>query len=206
MTDHIASIILAGGKARRLGRNKLSAVVGDRMLLQRVIDSLTLVSEHILIVTAKEQRIDLPDAMGANLTLVSDIYSGKGALGGIHAGLLASDCRYNLAVAADMPFLNPELLRYLVSVSPGFDVIMPRIHGNIEPLHAVYSRDCLTAIQEKIEQNVLEIRSFLSRMKVRYVEEAEIDRFDPRHLSFFNINTPAELERARMIAVETDKY
>lgn len=205
MSDHTASIILAGGKARRLGRNKLSAVVGDRMLLQRVIDSLTLVSKHILIVTAKEQRIDLPDAMGANLTLVSDIYPGKGALGGIHAGLLASDCRYNLAVAADMPFLNPELLRYLVSVSPGFDVIMPRTHGNIEPLHAVYSRDCLMAIQEKIEQNVLEIRSFLSRMKVRYVEEAEIDRFDPRHLSFFNINTPAELERARMIAMETDK-
>jgi molybdopterin-guanine dinucleotide biosynthesis protein A len=99
-----------------------------------------------------------------------------------------------------MPFLNPDLLQYLVTEAPGFDVVMPRIDGEIEPLHAVYSRDCLPAIQEQIERNQLQIRVFLEQVRVRYVELAEIDRFDPRHLSFFNVNTPEDLTKAQETA------
>jgi molybdopterin-guanine dinucleotide biosynthesis protein A len=198
----ITSIVLAGGKGTRLGKDKLREVVGGRPLLQRVIDSLSPISEQILVVTAQGQKRLAIQATQSKVASVPDIYPGRGALGGIYTGLTAAKSQYSLVVAADMPFLNPDLLQHLVSVAPGFDVVMPRIDGEIEPLHAVYSRDCLPAIQEQMERNQLQIRIFLERVRVRYVELAEIDRFDPRHLSFFNVNTPEDLTKAQEIAAE----
>lgn len=203
MASHlITSIVLAGGKGTRLGKDKLLEVVGDRPLLQRVIDSLSPISERILVVTAQGQKPPAIQATQTTVASVPDIYPGKGALGGIYTGLTATNSQYSLVVAADMPFLNPDLLQYLVGVATGFDVVMPRINGEIEPLHAVYSRDCLPSIQEQIERNQLQIRVFLEQVRVRYIEAAEIDRFDPRHLSFFNVNTPEDLTKAQEIAAE----
>jgi molybdopterin-guanine dinucleotide biosynthesis protein A len=198
--DLITSIVLAGGKGTRLGKDKLLEVLGDRPLLQRVVDSLSPISERILVVSAQGQKRPSLQATQTEVATVPDIYPGKGALGGIYTGLSASDSRRSLVVAADMPFLNPDLLQHLVSLSTDFDVVMPRVGGEIEPLHAVYSRACLPAIHEQLKRNQLQIRVFLDKVRVRYVGEAEIDRFDPRHLSFFNINTPDDLEEARDIA------
>jgi molybdopterin-guanine dinucleotide biosynthesis protein A len=160
------------------------------------------ISERILVVTAQGQKPPAIQATQTTVASVSDIYPGKGALGGIYTGLTATNSQHSLVVAADMPFLNPDLLQHLVGVATGFDVVMPRINGEIEPLHAVYSRDCLPAIQERIERNQLQIRVFLEQVRVRYIEAAEIDRFDPRHLSFFNVNTPEDLTKAQEIAAE----
>jgi molybdopterin-guanine dinucleotide biosynthesis protein A len=79
---------------------------------------------------------------------------------------------------------------------------MPRLDDLIQPLHAVYSKDCLPPIRAQLERGQLQIRIFLGEVRVRYIEAGEIDRFDPRHLSFFNINTPHDLEEARGIAAE----
>ena len=49
----------------------------------------------------------------------------------------------------------------------------------------------------------MRVISFFPDVRVRFVDEAEIDRFDPRHLSFFNVNTPDDLEQARRLAAET---
>lgn len=199
-SDLTASIVLAGGKATRLGKNKLQEVVGGRPLLQRVLDSLIPVSRQILVVTAQGQAIPAIQTSQTAVATVPDVYPGKGALGAIYTGLSAMDSDHGLVVAADMPFLNSHLLRHLVSLSKDFDVVMPRVGGEIEPLHAVYSRVCLPAIHEQLERNQLQIRVFLERVRVRYIEEAEIDSFDPRHLSFYNVNTPRELQEARDIA------
>ena len=194
------SIVLAGGKGKRLGKNKLLEVVGQRLLLQRVVDSLIPISRRILLVTAPGQTIPAIQASETDMAAVADVYPGKGPLGGIYTGLSATDSVHVLVVAADMPFLNSDLLRHLVRLSTGFDAVMPRVGGEIEPLHAVYSRACLPAIQEQIERSQLQIRVSLEKVRVKYVEEAEIDRFDPGHLSFFNVNTPDDLEEARNIA------
>ena len=187
----MTSIVLAGGKGRRL-RDKLSKTIGGRTLLQRVIGSLSLLSEEVLVVIAQEQP-----KPAAAIEVVVDLYPGGGALGGIYSGLVRARSLYNLVVAGDMPFLNPFLLRYLIQLSPGFDVVIPRFEGRLEPLHAIYSKNCLVPIQQRIEQGELKIGGFLEQVRVRYVEEAEIDKVDPKHLSFFNINTLADLRRAR---------
>lgn len=196
MDIDISCIVLAGGKGLRLGRDKASEIVGDSSLLQRVISSLSLFDSEIIIVTAGEQS--LRQSFGyTKLKIVADVYPGRGTLGGIYTGLAASDSRYNLVVACDMPFLNHDLLRYLMRLSPGFGAVVPRLGNMAEPLHAVYSKDCGVFIEALLKRDVLSVLELYPLVRVRYVEAEEINRFDPRHLSFFNINTEADLDRAR---------
>ena len=189
-------IILAGGKSSRLGNDKVSETVGKKSLLQRVISCVSPLSNDIIIVTAGEQTF--PELVGGNrLRIINDIYPGKGPLGGIYTGLATSTSFYNLIVASDMPFLNQALLRYMVQLSANFDLVVPRVGDLAEPLHAVYTRDCLAPTEHMIKQGELKIHRLFNLVKVRYVEAEEIERYDPGHLSFFNVNTEADLKKAR---------
>ncbi len=100
-----------------------------------------------------------------------------------------------------MPLLNVALLRHLTELSTGFDVVIPRVGDELEPLHAVYSKNCLAPIEATLGEGKFRITDFFPAVKVRYVESVEIDRFDPRHLSFFNINSEADLERAQALII-----
>jgi molybdopterin-guanine dinucleotide biosynthesis protein A len=185
----------------RLGRDKVLEVIDGRNLLQRVVSQLSSFNSNIVVVVASGKSLpkfaDYP-----RLRIATDIYPGKGALGGLHAGLTASSSPYNLVVACDMPFLNQALLKYMVQVSPGFDLVLPRVGELVEPLHAVYSRDCLAPIEQLLNEGEIRVRALFELVKVRYVEADEIERFDPRHLSFFNINTEADLKTAQRLAKE----
>jgi len=192
----ITSIVLVGGKSSRLGGNKALELVSGKSLIQRVAERLRLLSEQILIVGSL-CRFDLPADW--SIEYKADLYSGKGPLGGIYTGLVASKSLYNLVVACDMPFLNVELFRCIIELSPGFDAVVPRVK-RIEPLHAVYSKSCLDSMKTQLENNQLGIARFLNTINVRYVEEAECRRFDSKLLSFFNINSEADLARANMLA------
>jgi molybdopterin-guanine dinucleotide biosynthesis protein A len=197
----LTSIVLAGGRGKRFGRDKLSEMVGDRTLLQRVIDYLDGLSSQILVVIAQGQS--QPSVSLTSAQVIVDLYPEKGALGGIYTGLVASRSFHSLVVAADMPFLNTPLLRHMIESSPNYDVVIPRIDDTLEPLHAIYSKNCLPYMQQQIERDEFKIRNFFEQVKVRYVEQAEIDQFDPQHLSFFNINTLADLRRARKLLWES---
>ena len=194
----IGCIVLAGGRGLRLGQDKASEIIGDRSLLERVVSRLTSFNSDILVVTASK-RAFLQLNSYPRLRAVTDIYLNKGPLGGVYAGLKASDSFYNLVVACDMPFLNQALLRYMVQISSGFDLVVPRLGELVEPLHAVYSRGCLAPIESLLKQDDLSLRQLFALIKVRYVEAEEIDRFDPQHLSFFNINNKADMERAKRL-------
>jgi len=195
----VSSIVLAGGRSSRLGHDKVFKAVGDRDLLDLVITCVTpLARETILVATSKNAPVKsekYPD-----LKVVTDVYPGKGPLGGIYTGLLNSVSFYNLVVASDMPFLNPALLRYMAKVSVDFDLVVPRVGELVEPLHAVYSQNCIAPMEHLLKHNELPVRRLFPMVRTRYVEADEIETFDPEHLSFFNINTRADLLKAEKIA------
>lgn len=195
----IGCIVLAGGRGLRLGQDKASEIIGDRSLLERVVSRLTSFNSDILVVTASK-RAFLQLNGYPRLRAVADIYLNKGPLGGVYAGLKASDSFYNFVVACDMPFLNQALLCYMMQISAGFDLVVPRLGELVEPLHAVYSRACLAPIESLLKQGDLRLRRLFALVEVRYVEVEEIDRFDPQHLSFFNVNNEADMERAKKLA------
>ena len=196
----VTAIILAGGKNLRLGKSKALVTIGSKSLIECVIERLTPLANRILVVTS-QGRTNLPVAGKAEILI--DRYPDKGPLGGIYTGLVASQSSHSIAVACDMPFLNTELLRYMIELSPGFDAVVPCLEeGMAEPLHAVYARSCLDSMKTRLENHQLGVYSFLNAMHVRYVEQAECQRFDPQLLSFFNINYQSDLERAMALAAE----
>lgn len=195
----ISSIILAGGKSIRFGHDKVLERFGNTSLLEKVISHVEPISREIIIVTAEERNF----ARLANrpkIRIVNDIFPGKGSLGGIYTGLVKSESFYNLVVAADMPFLNESLLRFMIKVADGYDFVLPRVNKWYEPLHAMYSKNCTDPIKSILEEGKKVIVELFKYVKVRFIEASEIDKFDPKHLSFYNINTREELERAKKIA------
>ncbi len=148
-----------------------------------------------------QEQLTLPD--NCNAKILVDLYPDKGPLGGIYTGLLASESSHSLVVACDMPFLNTELLRYMVGLCQDFDVVVPQVgERKLEPLHAIYSKSCLDSMKTLLEHNQLKIDRFFNTVNVRYIERAECQKFDPELLTFFNINSQTDLKQAIKLVVE----
>lgn len=199
----MSSIILAGGKSSRMGQNKCSMFLNGKRLLERTMDRLNELAEEIIVVTGKGQSppFPLPD----NVKIARDFRRGKGPLMGIYSGLRTSKDNCNLVVGCDMPFLNVDLIRYMTSLARHFDAVIPKVNGLLEPLHAIYSRKCTNVIQKVMEKEQFKIDAILEWVNVRYVDEDELDLFDPEHLSLFNINTPADMEEAERILTREER-
>jgi molybdopterin-guanine dinucleotide biosynthesis protein A len=196
----MTSIILAGGRSSRLGREKALQIIEGKSLIQWVVDRLAILSTEIIIATAHGETI--PCSSAVRIKTVADIYPRKGPLVGIYSGLIASSSSRAIVVGCDMPFLSVSLLEYMTQTLADFDVALPRIGEMVEPLCAVYSKSCLAPIQRLLEQNELGIRRLFGMVKAKYVEEDEISRFDPEHFSFFNINSQNDLKKARKLAAD----
>jgi len=193
----ISVAILAGGQSRRMGRNKAFLPVGGHPVIERVVQCVASLSDDVTIITnSPDQYRHLKRPM------VRDVYPGKGALGGIYTAVHAARYAHCLVVACDMPFLNPDLLRYLMDLAPGFDVVIPRVQEFPETMHAVYGKGCLPPIERRLLADQLKIIGFFDEVRVRYVERDEVARFDPTFRSFLNMNTPADWERVQRLVAE----
>jgi len=192
-------IILAGGRSTRIGYDKAFAVLNRQSLIEEIINCLSQLSRTILIVTSQD-KLDVIKSAGLKNKVVVDIYPGGGPLGGIYTGLINSTTDYNMVVGCDMPFLNIALLRYLFGLSPNFDAVVPKIGNKIEPLHAIYSKNCISYIELLLKENKLQISRLFRSVYTRYVSDNEIIEYDPKCISLFNINTQADLIEAKRLS------
>ncbi len=189
-----AGIVLAGGKSTRMGTNKALLPLGPESMLATIVTALQPLFPEIIVVTNTPACYrQLP------VRLVADVIPGRGPLSGFHAGLLASPCRYNFIVACDMPFLAPDFISYLMEQAPGYDAVVPRRGEYRQPLHAVYSRRCLKAIETCLLEGSYQAFAFYPRVRVRYIDIDRLPGFSDLDRVFFNINTPADMERARRL-------
>lgn len=194
----MTSIILAGGKSSRLGRSKALQTIGDKSLIQWVIERLVILSSEIIVVTSHGEST--PCSPAGRIKTVADVYPSESPLVGIYSGLIASASPQAIVVGCDMPFLSVGLLEYMAQICSSFDVVVPQIKDKLEPLCAVYSKNCSGPIQELLERDERQIRKLFSMVNVKYIEEDDVNRFDPEHLSFFNINSGTDLGRAKKLA------
>jgi molybdopterin-guanine dinucleotide biosynthesis protein A len=186
--------VLAGGKSRRFGRNKAIEIFEGERLIERQVRALRSLFPEVMIVSnTPELYLDL------NVTTVADVVPGRGPLGGIYTGLLFAQGDSIFVTACDMPFLQLPVIRRMVDLFPGHDVVVPRLGEYLEPLHGIYSPRCLPHIKRMLDREDLQVIRFFPSLKVAYLHEEEIRRLDPAGLSFFNINTPEDLERATEI-------
>lgn len=192
----ISVIVLAGGASRRMGANKaLLTIDGNETLIARVVRHMRpLTDDRLLVTNTPELYADL------GLRQTNDLYPGKGPLAGLHAGLSAARHEWVFAVACDMPLVDHRLVRYMILLSQGQQAVVPRPTADtLEPLHALYGKTCLPAIEERLAAGDLRMISFYAAVRVRYVEAEEIAIFDPHGLSFSNANTPEDWQRLKSL-------
>ena len=191
-----AVAINAGGQSRRMGRDKALVELDGRPMLEHVIKRVSgLGQAQTLLVSndhAAHARFGLP--------MVRDSLPDAGSLGGIYTALVHSQCDHALVVACDMPFLSPALLRYMLALREegGYDVIVPRVDGYPQGLHAVYSQACIAPIRAQIGAGRLRVIGFYDQVRVRYMDEDEWRPLDPTGRALNNINTPEELAAATL--------
>lgn len=197
----VTGIILAGGLSRRLGRDKAVEPIEGQPLVGRVMDALSGIADELVVVVNTPQRgRELP--LRDSAVVAVDIYPNAGSLGGIFTGLSSASNQWGIVVACDMPFLNLDLLSYLLSFRESHDAVVPVLDGRPEPTHAAYSKVCLSAIEARLEANDLKIARFFDDVRVKYVSQRRVEEIDPRRRSFFNVNTEEDLARARLLARE----
>lgn len=199
MTDFTIAIN-AGGKSSRMGSDKSFVDLLGQPMIEHILARVSSLgqAETILITNKPAEYAHL------GLPLYTDVLPDKGSLGGIYTALHHSASDYTLVIACDMPFINPDLLRYMVGLvdtaDASYDVIVPRVEGYPEGLHAIYRKTCLPFIRERLDADRLKIIGFYDSVRVRYIDEPEYLPLDPRKLSFLNINTPEELAAAQRLA------
>jgi len=187
---NVTGLILLGGKSSRYGSNKALVEIEGVRLVDRVAGVMKSIFHRVLLLTNTPEEYAY-----LQLPMVEDLIKDLGPMGGIHTGLMTMSDEAGFIVACDMPFLSERLIRHMVDVRDDFDAVVPRMDWMLEPLHALYSKKCLPAIQEAIEQHQHQIAKCFARMCVRYVDEEELRLWDQGLRSLFNINKPEDLPR-----------
>ncbi len=169
-----------------MGQDKAFLLPEGKPLVEIAIDVLSELFEQVLVITNNPEKYG---KYRQKLIIKEDLIPDKGPLGGIYTGLLSSQNVYNFIIACDMPFLNRELLAYIVNQAEGFDAVIPEYKGRLNPLFALYSKDCIPEFKKQISQDNLKIRNFIGDMNAKILPSTEVEKLDPQGLSFTNFNT-----------------
>ena len=196
MITDVTAVLLAGGKGRRMGEDKRFLHVGEDTLLGRSLAVLRSLFSNVLVVIAQDSP-----PLQAEVPVVRDLVPDSGSLGGLYTGLQEASSDHVFAVACDMPFLDPKVVQYVVGLKEDSDIVMARLENGLQPMHALYSKRCLPVIEEMVRTRHLKIQEIVSHpsLKVRLITEVELSRIDPGGRSFLNVNTPSDLEAARVL-------
>lgn len=189
-------VILAGGLNKRFdGQNKAFLRIGGKRIVDRLLEVYVRLFDQIILVTN-----DPASYMDVDALIVTDHYSVRSSLNGLHAGLFAAAHEYAFFAACDTPFIKGVLIqRLLDSVTRKADIIIPSTSAGFEPMFAVYKKTCLPAMVWQLERDLLKIQGLFRKVRVKTVDEADLREVDPELVSFFNVNTPADLVRAEAI-------
>jgi molybdopterin-guanine dinucleotide biosynthesis protein A len=198
----IVAAVLAGGMSRRMGTDKalIRLDPAGPTLLESVLDRIAAVADRRFIIAT-----DRPEYAAFGVPVEPDRYPGAAALGGIATALEVSAGAPCLVVPCDLPFLNLSLLSHLATRAAGADVVVPVVRGEsrqqggfiYQTLHAVYGPACLPPIRSQLARGERQIVRFFDQIRVAAVEEEVVRGFDPELWTFFNVNTPEALARAR---------
>ncbi len=214
LNEPVTGIVLAGGRSKRMGRDKAWLPLAGRPLVQWVLDALREVTDEQILVAR-----DVGTFAKLGVPVFIDRMPWPGPLAGIHAGLKATNTDLNLVLACDMPLARPKLLAYLAqAVGPTHAAVPYTSEGpppppaeyttarqaGFQPLCAAYRRACLVPLEKLLISGSLPTAALISVIKARIVWPDEWGAHDPGGRSFFNINTPEDLVAAARKLVEPE--
>jgi molybdopterin-guanine dinucleotide biosynthesis protein A len=188
---NLTCAILAGGKSRRMGRDKATLMVGDKQLINRVYDKTKRVFKEVIILSNHHNGI-----YGIDAPIFKDVIPVHGPMVGIVSALMHTRTPYVFVLACDMPNITEKAIEYMIDEVHGEDVIIPKTKSGYEPCHAIYNRSCISYMLRLIEMNRLQITALFPYLSVR--ELGEHPYFFNEGISVFkNINTEEDIPAVR---------
>ncbi len=195
----VTGAILAGGKSRRMGVNKAFLRLGDRTLIEHGIHRIQPITDELLIIT------NTPDEYNhLGIETKADIIPNSGTLGGIHSALTYSTNDAVICVGCDNPFINTDLLLYLISMLGKYDAVIPytcseKGQMTLQTLCAVYSKRCLPIIEKMLNDAEYRVHALKWHADINLIIPETWKKIDPDGHSFLNINTPDDFEVAQTL-------
>lgn len=182
----VSGFILAGGRSRRMGTDKAFLLVQEEPLLKHMI---SLVEPFCNEIAISGQNSDYKSF---NVNLIPDVFSGCGPISGLYSSLKHSSFDWNLIISVDVPFVNDELICYLISNISEVDCIIPEHTSRVEPLVGLYNRRILPVVEEMIKSGDYKLMNLLSKLNTRYLDCNNLISKYPR--LFFNVNRPHDYQ------------
>jgi molybdopterin-guanine dinucleotide biosynthesis protein A len=190
MIEDCTALILAGGDSRRMGQDKAGLVLDGRTLLEHVTAAMREVFPKV-IVSVRQLRA------GVDAPQVCDEVEASGPLAGLIAGLTQVDTPWVFAVACDMPFITPAVVKGLAALRATHRAVVPVVDGHPQPLAAFYAAAALPLMRANLAAGERSLRRLLEKLDVCYVNEKELRAFDPALRSFFDLDTPQDFQAAK---------
>lgn len=187
-------LVLCGGRSERMGRDKALLPWGGGDLLDHAIARLAAAVRDVAILCGPSARY-----AGRGLPLVPDLGVDEGPIAGLAAGLAHAAGRPVLLLAVDLPLVPVALLRALAEALPGHDAVVPVSPRGREPLCAAYGPACLASIEARRAVGDRRMTAFWPDVRVREASGPDLARFGDPEALFLNVNTDADLARARVI-------
>lgn len=190
--SELTGIVLAGGKSERMGLDKGLMEWKGRQLVQYSIEALRPFCGHILIIAGNNEyaRFGFP--------MVKDEYPDIGPMGGLHAGLKASNNEHHIVLSCDMPMVDEEIIRSLLAGSRNYQAVVPAVDNRLIPVCAYYNSSAFPALENEIRAGLHKTVLFLQHLRFK---ELLITRTGLKS-KFFNINTSEDFEHLE--SLQTD--
>lgn len=199
MNRSLTGIILAGGRSSRLGQEKGLAILNNKPLIEYTIDCLLPLCDEILIST------NSTDYLHYGFKAIADIFPGKGPVCGVHACLAASKNMHNIVISVDTPFINQELIHFILANKGNNLAAAPiRKEGFYEPLCAYYHKNTHIQIESMIHNGIYKLQKLFEAIPFTPVKITGSETFYHPML-FHNINTPKDLELAEAYLKSTNE-
>ncbi len=182
----VTGVILAGGRSRRMGRDKATLVIDNESLFSRTVRLLRGLFPQLLIAG------DRPDLILPGVPCVPDLFPGS-ALGGLHGALSAAPTPWIFVVPCDLAHPDPGLVRFILTHRDDCDAVVPRTPGGFEPVFALYHKNCLPAMEAMLIRGDFRIYDFYRQVRARFLDADVLPAGWERALH--NLNTPEDVRR-----------
>jgi molybdopterin-guanine dinucleotide biosynthesis protein A len=203
MGDNIG-VILAGGRSRRMGENKAAMLFGGEPLLTRVARRLAPAVDELLVIGPQSLAQLAPRAR-----IVEDAHPATGPLAGLYTALNVTTSARIFLCACDMPFISPGLVRAMLACAEtrgDADVVALEANSRVQPLHAVYSRRCLPAVERALNASDHSLHALLAQLAIVAIDVETVRHEDRAGLSAFNVNTPSDWLQALRLDEQADSH
>lgn len=189
--------VLAGGKSSRMGTDKALLILNNESLLERSVKKLKNAFDEVIIVRDASKEYNIPGARE-----ITDIYRHIGPLAGIYTALERSSYNYVFITACDMPFWDQNIVELLMNSCNGYDAAVPRLKGLFQPLLAVYTKNCIKAIESCMARGMCKVSVLYDILKVNIVDSTLLEHISVPEKTFCNVNTPDDFRNLQILYKE----